>query len=224
MIIAIDGPAASGKSTVAKTVAERLGLHYLDTGAMYRAVALAALERGIGLDDEDALTALGRSLEIRFEYEPGACVPTRVLADGRDVTAGIRAPAVDAAVSAVARVAGVRDAMVGLQRRTAADAGDAVVEGRDIGTVVFPSAEVKVFLTASPEERARRRHDDRRRAGHGSGVSEVLEELARRDALDSARETSPLAVAEDAVVLDTTGLTADEVAARVVSLAEEAVA
>jgi len=217
MIIAIDGPGASGKSTVAKAVASRLGMHYLDTGAMYRAVAALALERGLPLDDEAALTELAEQSPVTFSYEPGATLPSAVFIDGWDVTRIIRTPEVDASVSAVARVPGVREVLVTQQRALAG--GDAVVEGRDIGTVVFPNAEVKVFLTASPQERARRRSLDMVDLGHDLTQNEVLERLERRDHLDSTREASPLECAPDAIMLDTTGRTAEEVVDELVARA-----
>lgn len=219
MIIAIDGPAASGKSTVARAVATRLGFEYLDTGAMYRAVAAEALRRGIAVDDAPALAALADDLPIAFEHEGGAALPTRVLAGGRDVTSDIRTPSVDAAVSPVSSVPGVREAMVRVQRELAASA-DCVVEGRDIGTVVFPAAEVKVFLSASPQERARRRAGDMERLGHDLSEMAVLERLERRDQADSTREASPLVAAADAVQLDNTGLSVEQVVERIAALAE----
>jgi cytidylate kinase len=219
MIIAIDGPAASGKSTVARAVATRLGFDYLDTGAMYRAVAAEALRRGLATNDAAALTELAAGLTLTFEHEDGSALSTRVLSDGRDVTAEIRTPAVDTAVSPVSAVPGVREAMVRVQRALAAHA-DCVVEGRDIGTVVFPEAEVKVYLSASPEERARRRAIDMERSGHDLTASAVKERLERRDTADSSRQVSPLAVAADAVELDTTGLTVGEVVERIAAMAE----
>jgi CMP/dCMP kinase len=219
MIIAIDGPAASGKSTVARAVATRLGFAYLDTGAMYRAVAAEALRRGIPTDDAEALTALAEALTLRFEHEGGSALPTRVLSDGRDLTSEIRTPAVDVAVSPVSAVPGVRAAMVRVQREMASR-GDCVVEGRDIGTVVFPGAEVKVYLSASAQERARRRTGDMERAGHDLSERTVLEHLERRDEADSTREASPLTVASDAVELDTTGLRVEEVVERIAAMGE----
>lgn len=210
MIVAIDGPAASGKSTVAKAVARRLGSHYLDTGAMYRALTALALDRGVPLADGQALARLARECPVTFEYEPGSAFARAVVICGNDVTRRIREPDVDAAVSAVARVPAVREAMVEQQRRLAAE-GDVVVEGRDIGSVVFPHAEVKVFLTASPAERARRRRLDLASAGHEVELDEVLARLEQRDFADSTRETSPLERAPDAWLLDTTGLGVDEV-------------
>jgi CMP/dCMP kinase len=199
VIIAIDGPAGAGKSTVARAVAVRLGYTYLDTGAMYRSVALAARERG-----EDP-AAVAPTLHI----EPTA---ERVTLDGRDVTRAIRTPEVSEAASKVAADAAVRAAMVAEQRRLLHD-GDWVAEGRDIGTVVAPDAELKVFLTADPAERARRRA-----AEIGADVRTVLAEQAIRDERDATRADSPLIAAADAVTVDTTGLTVDEVVDRIAQL------
>lgn len=221
MIIAIDGPAASGKSTVAKAVARRLGVRHLDTGAMYRAVAWLALEADVPLDDSGALTALAEANPVTFHYAEGEVIAASVGIAGRDVTAEIRYPLVDANVSAVAAVPGVRAALVRHQRMLA-DSRDTVAEGRDIGTVVFPSAEVKIFLTATPEERARRRQIDLANQGHEVEQREVQSRLERRDTYDSSRAASPLEVAADAELLDTTGLSVeqvvDEIAARVEAL------
>jgi cytidylate kinase len=214
MIVAIDGPAASGKSTVARLLAERLGLAYLDTGAMYRALAVEAVRRGIALDDDEALVRLAREARVTFEHEGSSPLPSRVLVDDRDVTREIRTPEADKAVSPVSAVPGVRTAMVEQQRRIAAER-DTVLEGRDIGTVVFPHAEVKVFLTAIPEERAHRRAIDMERRGVDMTVDAVLADLVRRDSYDSTREASPLTQASDAYGLDTTGLTVDEVVGRI---------
>jgi CMP/dCMP kinase len=199
MVVAIDGPAGSGKSTVARAVARSLGFTYLDSGAMYRTVALAAIERGV---------------------EPAEVAPTvrielgeRVLLDGRDITAAIRAPDVSEAASRAAAEPAVREAMVAEQRRLLAG-GDWVAEGRDIGTVVAPDAEVKVFLTASPQQRARRRA-----AELGADPQAVLAEQTIRDERDITRAHSPLKPAPGAVVIDTTELTLDEVVQRVVDLA-----
>jgi len=220
MIVAIDGPAASGKSTVAKLLASRLGLAYLDTGAMYRAIAVEALRRGIDLADAGALTALSHEVAVSFEHEPGVPLPTKVLVDGRDVTNEIRTPEVDVAVSPVSAVAGVRDAMVEQQRRMATEAPNTVLEGRDIGTVVFPHAEAKVFLTAGVEERARRRTIDMNSRGVEMTQSDVQDKLMSRDSYDSNREASPLTCADDAVVIDTTGMTIDEVVDAITGLVE----
>jgi cytidylate kinase len=200
-VVAIDGPAGAGKSSVARAVAARLGFTYLDSGAMYRAVALAALRAGIG----PAQVAGTSSIELG----------ERVLLDGRDVTAEIRAPEVSEAASVAASLPAVREAMV-VQQRRLLGRGDWVAEGRDIGTVVAPEAEVKVFLTASPEARARRR------AGElGIDAAGVLAEQTIRDQRDSEREHSPLRAADDAVAVDTTDLSFDDVIERVVSLVEE---
>jgi 3-phosphoshikimate 1-carboxyvinyltransferase len=208
MVIAIDGPAGAGKSTVARAVAAELGFTYLDSGAMYRCVALDALERGAGLDDGEALGALARELEIRLEGD-------RVLLGDRDVGAQIREPGVTAAASRVSVHPRVREAMVDRQRRLIA-LGDFVAEGRDIGTVVSPEAPLKVFLTASDAERARRRA-----AQTGEDFESVLDAQRRRDARDTEREHGALRAAEDAVELDTTGLGLEEVVGRVVALARE---
>jgi cytidylate kinase len=221
VIVAIDGPAASGKSTVAKAVAERLGFRHLDTGAMYRAVAWLALERGVPCDDAEAVSALAAAYPVTFEYADGSVVHTAVLVDGHDVTRAIREPRVDANVSAVAAIPAVRRILVERQRALAS-ATDSVVEGRDIGTVVFPDAELKVFLTASAEERARRRRLDLAGAGHDAETTEVLERLKRRDHLDSTRETSPLDCAPDATVIDTTDLRVEEVVDRIVAMVRKA--
>jgi len=220
MIVAIDGPAGSGKSTVAKALARRLHMHYLDTGAMYRSVALAATQRGIALDDVEALATLAREIRIAFEHDEVTGLPTRVMVDGDDVTLAIRTPQIDDAVSAVARLPQVRAAMVPIQRDESASGG-LVAEGRDIGTVVFPDAELKVYLTASAEERARRRHIELADRGELIGADAVRERMDARDTADSSREAAPLAAAKDAVLLDTTGLTIDEVVERIARLAEE---
>jgi cytidylate kinase len=214
MIVTIDGPAGSGKSTIAKALAERLHMRYLDTGAMYRAVALAVLEAGLPLDDEAAVAPIARAATIVFEHEGDSAVPTRVVFNGVDVTTAIRTPDVDAAVSAVSRLPGVRDAMVRLQREIGAQRG-LVAEGRDVGTVVFPDAEVKVFLTAEPGERARRRHQQLERRGESLPAEEVHAGILARDTADSTREASPLTPAPDAVTVDTTRMTVDEVVAAI---------
>lgn len=226
MIVAIDGPAGSGKSTIAGQLAARLGFEKLDTGAMYRAVALAALERAANLDDEAAIDGLARTVRIDVARRAGA--RARVLLDGVDVTDEIRTPAVDACVSKVSAYPGVRRAMLDVQRR-AADGHDVVAEGRDIGTVVFPAAEVKVFLTADPAERARRRVAQRHEADVDSPSKEELEQeftrtldaIERRDQLDSSREVAPLVPAADAVHIDSTAASIDEVVARIAALIKE---
>ncbi len=211
MVIAIDGPAGAGKSTVARAVAGEIGFTYLDSGAMYRCVALAALERGVDLDDGEAIGSLADGLEIGFD---GSCDGSVFLGE-REVTGEIRSPEVSAAASRVSVHPRVRSAMVARQRRLI-DAGRYVAEGRDIGTVVSPDSPLKVFLTASDEERARRRA-----AQSGEDVEAVLAAQRQRDARDTEREHGALRAAEDAVRLDTTGLNLDEVVARVVALARE---
>jgi cytidylate kinase len=208
MVIAIDGPAGAGKSTVARAVAAELGFTYLDSGAMYRCVALAALEQGESLDDGEGLGVLAERLEIGFDGP-------RVLLGARDVSGEIRTAVVTAAASRVSVHPRVRAAMVGRQRHLIGG-GDYVAEGRDIGTVVSPDSPLKVFLTASDEERARRRA-----AETGEGVEAVLEAQQLRDARDTEREHGALRAADDAVEVDTTGLGLDEVVAQVVALARE---
>jgi cytidylate kinase len=198
-VVAIDGPVGSGKSTVAKAVAERLDLPYLESGAMYRVVAWAAVQRGIDPEAADELTALAAELDME--------VGERVVVGGTDVTGELRSPEVGRAVSAVAATAGVRTELVRRQREWVAEHGGAVVEGRDIGSVVFPDAEVKVFLTASAAERARRR-----------SLDETADDLARRDLLDSTRAVSPLIVPQGAVVVDTTGRPIDDVVDEIVRM------
>jgi cytidylate kinase len=206
MVIAIDGPAGAGKSTVARGVAEALGFTYLDSGAMYRAVALAALRNGVDPDDGEALGELARRLEIRL-------ADGRVTLDGEEVTDRIREPAVTEAASKVSVHPAVRQTMVRRQRDLI-DAGRYVAEGRDIGTVVSPDAPLKVYLTASAEERARRRA-----AESGEDESEVLEAQSERDARDTEREIGSLRQADDAELIDTTGLDVADVVDRVVALA-----
>jgi cytidylate kinase len=203
-VIAIDGPGGSGKSTIARGIARVLGWHVLDTGAMYRAVTLAALEQQVPLDDEKACARIAS--EHTIAVDDGT-----TMIDGRDVTDEIRGPRVTAAVSMVSAHPSVRTVLVARQRAWLAEHGAGVVEGRDIGTVVFPHAPVKVFLTASDSERARRRQRDEAASERPVAVEDVQTELARRDALDSGRTVSPLRPASDAVIVDTTGRTVDEV-------------
>ena len=219
MIIAIDGPAGSGKSTVAKQVARTLGFQYLDTGAMYRSVAWYALQHDVALDDEEELSRIAAGQRIEFTHEPGNPIASGVAIGGADCTHAIRTPEVDASVSAVSAVPGVRSALVGQQRAIAAE-NDIVMEGRDIGTVVFPHAELKVFLTASAEERARRRAAQNAEKGYGeTDAQAILAAIRQRDEADSSREVAPLAAAEDAVLLDTTGLSIAEVVDSIAALA-----
>ena len=211
-VVAIDGPAGSGKSTVASGVASALGLEVLDTGAMYRAVTLLAIERGLDLGDGEAIARAAEEAALELGDPPGS-----VRLDGRDVSAEIRGPAVSAGVSEVSAHPAVRALLRARQREWVEQRGGGVVEGRDIGTVVFTDAPVKVFLTANPEERARRRAEEL-----GTDVETVLRDQALRDAQDEEREHSPLVRAGDAVELDTSGLTIDEVVGRIVDLARTA--
>jgi len=197
-VVAIDGPGGAGKSTVARRLAARTGLAHLDTGAMYRALTWAVLDAGIDPADAEAVTALGRA--VRIDLADGA---GEVVIDGHEVTLAIRGPEVSAAVSAVSAHPGVREEMVRRQRRWVADRGGAVVEGRDIGSVVFPAAKLKVYLTASEAERIRRRQGET--------------DLARRDRLDSTRAASPLSVADGSLVIDTTDLGVEEIVDRLMS-------
>ncbi len=198
-VIAIDGPAGAGKSTVARALAGRLGLEYLDTGAMYRAVTWAALERGIALDDTLAVAALAAALDLSVDADG-------VLVDGVDVTRAIRTPEVTGSVAPVASNSAVRAELVVRQRRWARTRGGGVLEGRDIGSVVFPDATLKLYLTASPRTRA-----ERRVAEAGGDVDEIAAAILTRDRADSTRADSPLREADGSVVVDTTGMSIDEV-------------
>ncbi|HRU22516.1 MAG TPA: (d)CMP kinase [Candidatus Latescibacteria bacterium] len=215
MVVAIDGPASSGKSTTAREVAKVLGFTHIDTGAMYRALTLAALRRNVRLEDDEELTRLAREVRIELGQENG--VPW-VKLDGEYVSQAIRTPEVDRHVSRVSEVAGVREEIV-RQQRVLAGSRDVVMEGRDIGTVVFPNAEVKVFLVADPVTRARRRKAELEQRGIVRPLEEVLSEIVRRDEYDSSRAVSPLKRAEGAEDLDTSELSiqqqVDEVVARV---------
>lgn len=222
MIVAIDGPSGAGKSTVAKAVAKRLGFSCLDTGAMYRAVAWQALQNNVALDDDAALGEIARAYDIEFGHVEGDPVPKRVFIGGVEVTSAIRTAEIDRAVSPASAAPSVRAALVEQQRRIG-NAGDYVVEGRDIGTCVFPNAEVKVFLTASDEERAHRRVRQNVDRGIGSiDYEEVLADLRRRDEADSSRATSPLTCAHDAVRIDSTSHYIEEVIDQICALAQAA--
>jgi CMP/dCMP kinase len=217
LIIAIDGPVGSGKSTLARRVAVLLGYAYVDTGAMYRAVALKALRRGLPLDASDELAALAGGTRIDLRQRDGA---QQVSLDGEDVTAAIRTPEVAQAASKVALVPGVRKVLVAEQRRAGREGG-VVMEGRDIGSVVFPDAQLKIFLTASPEVRAQRRWREHEQKGERIGLARTLEEIHERDRRDQERSSSPLVRAKDAVVVDSTAMDPEEVAGLVVMLANE---
>lgn len=222
MIIAIDGPSGAGKSSVSKEVARNLGFSMLDTGAMYRCIAWQALQNGASLDDEAALGEIARTYDIEFEHEAGNPQAVGVLIGGVDVTSAIRTAEIDRSVSKASSHVAVREALVAQQQRIGR-AGDYVVEGRDIGTVVFPDAAVKVFLTASNEERARRRVAQNAERGVGStDFDEVLADIVRRDELDSSRAASPLVAADDAVHIDSTAFTMQEVVEQICELAKKA--
>ncbi len=219
MIIAIDGPSGAGKSTVAKAAARELGFSCLDTGAMYRAIAWYALEQGISLDEEDVLTHIAQTKQISFGHVAGEPLPREVYLDNDHITDAIREARIDKAVSSVSRVPGVREALVGQQQRIAAQ-GNYVIEGRDIGTVVFPHAELKIFLTASNEERARRRVEQNRIRGIGStSFNEVYADLEERDQADKNRSTAPLRQADDAVLVDSTHASLEDIIATICSRA-----
>jgi 3-phosphoshikimate 1-carboxyvinyltransferase len=210
-VVALDGPAGAGKSTVAKLLAERLGIPHLDTGAMYRTVSAAALRAGVPVDDEAAVAEL--AADIQLEIGP------RIVLDGIDATEEIRSPAVNQAVSTVAANSRVREVMVRRQREWAGALGGGVMEGRDIGTTVFPDAVLKAYLTASPEVRARRRHDQ----ASGQSLEEIAADMARRDQLDSQRSDSPLRAAPGSIVMDTSELTLDQVVDQLADLYRSAV-
>jgi cytidylate kinase len=210
LVIAIDGPSGAGKGTLARTVAERLGYRHIDTGAMYRAVGWKALYEHIALDDEGAVTALAQRAAIVVE---GGVVSI----DGHDVTRAIRTPEIDKAATAVARLPRVREVLVGRQRALGAEGGG-VMEGRDIGTVVFPQADLKIYLDASAEERARRRANDAAHSGSQVGQAAVAAAIKARDTADTTRTVSPLTLAADAVHIDTTTMPITEVVEQVLGL------
>jgi cytidylate kinase len=223
LTIAIDGPAGSGKSSVARAVAQKLGYLYLDSGAMYRALALKALQNGgIALTSESELATLARDTQIELRAVPvtlaDPCIHNRVLLDGEDVTQAIRTAEVAQAASRVATVAGVREVLVAAQQRAGADGG-VVMEGRDIGTVVFPKAELKIFLEAAPEARAERRWKEHLEKGEQITREEVLNEVRERDKRDTERKVSPLVRAADAVLVDNTAMDVEETARLIVQLA-----
>lgn len=215
LIIAIDGPSGAGKGTIARAVAGRLHYRHIDTGAMYRALAWKALDESLDLEDEDALASLAQ--RARFETGDG-----RVGVDGHDIAAAIRTPEIDRAAAIVARQPRVRQALIANQRALGAQGG-IVMEGRDIGTVVFPAADVKIYLDASPEERARRRANDSAHAlgQGGAAIGDVATALEERDRSDRTRAASPLTVATDAIVIDTTALSIDDAVGKVMAVVEE---
>ncbi len=214
VVITLDGPAGAGKSTVSRALARRLSCLYLDTGAMYRALTVKALDRGISMDDPRAIGELAARTEIRLVPDPDAM---RVTVDGEDVTERIRNPEVSRNVSYVARVPEVRAEMVRVQRKLG-EGGSVVAEGRDMGTVVFPHADLKVYLEASPHERARRRASDLALAGHAVDLEALEAEIRQRDHLDATRDVAPMAAAADAIRLVTDDLSADQVVDRILDL------
>ena len=215
--IAMDGPVGAGKSTIADEVARRLNILHLDTGAMYRAVGLTALKRGLDVTDEEAVTRLCESLTVDVAH---GATGQRTLVNGEDVTDGLRTEEVSMAASKVATYGGVRRAMVAAQQRMARQT-DMLLDGRDIGTRVLPEATVKIFLTADAEERARRRFEQLKEKGVAADFDEVLADLRRRDEQDSRRAIDPLRAAEDAVIVDSTNLTFEQTVETIVRLAKE---
>jgi len=213
LIIAIDGPAGSGKSTVSKIIAKRLDLLYIDTGAMYRALTLKAMRKSLNLEDESALVSLAKSTKVALEEKEKLVV----LLDDEDVSQAIRSPDVTANVKYIARIPGVRHEMVTLQRSIGKRHGGAVLEGRDIGTIVFPNADYKFYLDASPEERAKRRCKELVESGQKASVGAVKEEIIKRDDSDMKRSVGALKKCDDAIFIDTTGLSIDEVTEKILS-------
>ena len=215
--IAIDGPAGAGKSSIAKEAARRLGFVYVDTGALYRTVALNALNQGVDLENSDAVIASLDGTDIRLAFEDGT---QKVLLNGQDVSDSIRTEQVSAGASKVSAIPAVREFLFGLQKNIAASC-DCLMDGRDIGTVVLPDADLKIFLTASPEERARRRYEQNRERGMEADYDAILAEVNQRDYQDTHREIAPLRQAGDAVLLDSTHMSFQEVVDRLLQLVDE---
>ncbi len=218
VVIAVDGPAGTGKSSVSRGLARTLGARYLDTGAMYRIVTLAVLRAGTDLGDTPGIESAATDVPLSVGYDPDE---DRAYLDAEDVSTEIRGDAVTKAVSAVSAVPAVRARLVGLQRELAAGPGSVVVEGRDIGTVVLPGADVKIFLTASAEERARRRNEQNVASGLADDYEAVLADVKRRDHLDSTRAVSPLRAADDALWVDTSDMSESDVIAHLVDLVKQ---
>lgn len=221
-VIAIDGPAASGKSTIGQMLAEQMGFLYLDTGCMYRTATLAAIRAGIELNNEEEVTQLAREIDMSIEPLAGQTDGRQytVLLNGEDVTWDIRSPAVDSHVSLISSYRGVREEMVKRQRQIG-QRGLVVMVGRDIGTVVMPSAPLKLYVTATPEERARRRWLDRKNQGHTADYEAILAEVNRRDQFDSSRQVSPLRAAEDAIIIDNSDRSPEDILTEILNLINE---
>ncbi|HMM21328.1 MAG TPA: (d)CMP kinase [Selenomonadales bacterium] len=217
LTIAIDGPAGAGKSTVARIVAQRLAYTYIDSGAMYRAVTWAVSRQAIAVTDREAVIKAARSLNLALTYRDGK---TQVLVDGEDVSESIRTPEISRQVSEVAKIGGVREAMVRLQRQLASFGG-VVMDGRDIGTHVLPDADIKIFLTASIKERARRRWQELSDKGYTVSLEDLTKDISCRDRVDCERDIAPLIQAADAVLIDTTALTIHQAVEQILRLCEE---
>ena len=219
MIIVIDGPSGAGKSTLGRLIARELGLLYIDTGAMYRAAALAVIESGVSTQDERAVAEVVERADINLAGDPASL---QVMLNGRDVSQEIRSEEVSHSASVISTIRAVRRTLVNRQRELGAQGGAGVVlDGRDIGTVVFPQADVKFFLTAAPEERAHRRYDEDRLKERDATYEETLAEINTRDRRDSTRDDSPLAIADDAIVIDSTEITVEEVFERMMKAIKE---
>lgn len=217
-VITIDGPGGAGKGTISKLLAEKMGWHLLDSGAIYRVLSVAAMHHGIAEDDDEALLPLAASLDVRFDCVKGH--PPRVILEGEDVTSTIRTEDVGSAASKIASLPRVREALLRRQRAFQTDPG-LVADGRDMGTVVFPNAEVKIFLTASADERASRRYNELRGKGHDVSIGALLSEIKARDDRDMNRSVAPLVPANDALVLDSTGLSIEQVFEKVIQFASK---
>lgn len=217
LIIAIDGPAGAGKSTVAQMVASKLGYVYLDTGAMYRAVTYLVLQRGVDPGDELAVTSVAKDADIVLRSNSGVNAKPTVILNGDDITDKIRTREISNLVSPLSAIASVRDVLVAQQRKLASG-GSVVLDGRDIGTVVLPGADVKIFLTASAEERARRRLKDLEKQGESADLQELMAEIEARDKRDSTRDVAPLKVADGGIVVDTDKLTIEQVVERILEI------